>query len=339
MHVVTPPELAEADDPNKLIEIESGKTDVNGVYVFRTLGADRFFVLARCNETQTGPKNAALTWAPMLYPDVNSFDTAQEILLLPSAHRAGIDFHMQRKRTYSLEGKIIFNDRSAPKPWPRAIYSQDLCVLRTDRALTSTSVGQEFCRIDANAGTFRCDSLLPGDYTLYFRISAGLGAAGSLPPQAAKVRYDVKAAPRQTLTVQLKEVPNGGVVYKNSYKGPVGNLELGKVCAVAADGRPAIRVLAWGHGRAGAACYYMTFWGATSLPLPKDYYNVNAFEAAFVSRNHHSYLGNSSKVEALLMQHGTGVKLEVGETIKPSLPVLTTRQLIEIALSSLKTAR
>jgi len=81
----------------------------------------------------------------------------------------------------------------------------------------------------------------------------------------------------------------------------------------------------------------MTFTRNTSFRLPKDYYNVIGFEDAFVPRNH-SYLGNSSKFEDALMQHGTRIKLDRGRTIEPSLRVLTTTQLINIALTSLKEA-
>jgi hypothetical protein len=121
------------------------------------------------------------------------------------------------------------------------------------------------------------------------------------------------------------------------YNGPGGNLDLRKVCATALDGRPAIRVLAWGQKRARGACYYRNFWGTTKFRLPKDHYNINAFEAAFFATND-SYLGNSSKLEDVLMQHGTDIKLDVGQTIEPSLPVLTTTQLINIALTSLRAA-
>jgi hypothetical protein len=333
-HRILPSDLAEADDPNKLMDVESSKTDVNGLYVFHRLGADRYFVLARCQEPLG--KNAPDIWAPMLYPDVDSIASAREITLLPGDRRAGIDFHMQRERAYRLEGKIIFSDHSVPKPWPEAIYSQDLIVLRSDRSLTSFAA--ERCEINANAGSFRCDSLLAGEYTFYFEIRAGLGAASNIPTQTAKVRYTVPAAANQIFAVQLHELPNYGVRYQMPYKGPGGNLDFEKVCSTASDGRPAIRVLAWGRGHAGGACYYMTFWDITRLRLPKDYYNVNAFEAAFMPEHHRSYLGNSSKFEEILMQHGTRIKLDLGQTIEPSLPILTTAQLINIGLSSLKTS-
>lgn len=336
-HSVLPYDLAEADDPNKLIEVESAETDVDGMYIFRRLGADRYFVLARCNETQTSQKSARSTWVPMLYADVNSITSAQQILLLPGNHRAGIDFHMQRKRASRLEGTIIFSDHSAPKPWPEAIYLQDLVVVRSDHGLTSTWLGWEPCQINANAGTFRCDSLVPGEYTFYFEIEPGLGAARNLRTQAAKVRCYVQAAAKQVLTVQLHNIAGGGVLSQRPYTGPGGILDFGNICATASDGRPAIQVLAWGQGRASGACYYMSFWGNAKLRLPKDYYSVSAFEAAFVARNH-SYLGDSSKFEGVLMQRGTRVKLDVGQTIKPSLPVLTTAQLINIGLTSLRAA-
>jgi hypothetical protein len=339
-----PSDLPEADDPNNLMEVESGETNADGRYVFRTLGADRYFVLTRCKETQTRGKSVPFAWVPTLYPDVNSIANAREIVLLPGDRRVDIDFHMQRTRAYTLDGKIIFSDHSVPKPWPEAVSSQDLVVFRTDRSLTSTWLGREPCQIDANAGRFRCDSLLPGEYTFYFKVSPGFnvlpgpGAFSYKPTQVAKVRYYVQATDKHSPTVQLHDVPDGGVRYQMPHKGPEGNLDLRRVCATAPDGRPAIQVLAWGQKRAqGGACYYMTFFGNTRLRLPSDSYNVNAFEAAFIARKY-SYAGNTSKFEDVLMQRGTRIKLDAGQTIEPSLPVLTTTQLIDIALTSLRAA-
>ncbi len=50
----SPSDLSRADDANNLMEVDASQTDVNGMYVFRRLGADRYFVLARCQEAQTG---------------------------------------------------------------------------------------------------------------------------------------------------------------------------------------------------------------------------------------------------------------------------------------------
>ncbi len=269
----------------------------------------------------------------MLYPEVESIANAQEITLLPGDNRAGVDFHMHRERAYSLKGRIIFSDHLPPKPWSEVTYSQNLLVFRSDRALTSTSLGQEPCQINANAGAFRCDSLLPGEYTFYFEVSQGLGR--NTPRQTAKVRYKVPAGAKQTLTVQLQNVADDER-YQTPYAGPGGNLDFRKVCATAPDGKPAIRVLVWGQGRVLGLCYYMTFRRNTSFRLPKDYYKVIAFEDAFVPRGHS--FGNSSKFEDVLVQHGTGIKLDLGQTIEPSLPVLTTTQLINIALTSLREA-
>ena len=329
--------LAAADDPQKFLEIEWVSTDANGMFTFHRLGADRYFVLARCNPPAMRATTNHLAWVPILYPNATSIASAREIVLLPGDRKDGIDFHLQRKRTYDLTGKMVFSDHSAPKPWPQAIYSQDLRVLRSDRALTSSSwLAFEPCQIDANAGTFRCDGLLLGEYTFYFEIEPGMGASNNITPQAAKVSYRVPDAARHPLTVQLRNLPQAGVRIQRAYADPGGVLDFGKVCAGLPDGRPAIDVLASGHGYARAACYYMTFLHRTTLTLPKDRYRLEAFEAGFVPRDR-SYLGHSPKFEAVLVQQGTSVDLHVGQTLEPTLPVLTTRQLIGIALNSLRT--
>jgi uncharacterized protein YydD (DUF2326 family) len=77
------------------------------------------------------------------------------------------------------------------------------------------------------------------------------------------------------------------------------------------------------------------FHGSTRLSLPKDYHTVNAFEAAFVRRGR-SYLGDSSKFEAALMQQGTRIQVDVGQTSQPKLRVLKTSELIDVALTSVR---
>lgn len=245
----------------------------------------------------------------------------------------GLDFHLVRKKTYTLEGKIIFSDGSAPKPWLQAIYSQDMKVFRADRALTSTWLGQEACDINANAGMFRCHSLLPGTYTLYFNISGFSGPVTDMPNEFAKVTYTVQPKENQSLTVQLHNVPDS--VYTKPTTSPRGVLDLQTTCETAADGTPAIQVLAWGRGHSGGACYYMTLFGQPLLRLPTDTYTVNAFEAAFVRRDR-SYLGRSSKFEALLMQHGVSMQIHVGQRSEAELPLVPTSKLIDIALASLQ---
>lgn len=333
----TPPDMAAADDPQKFLEIEWTNTDAKGMFTFHRLGADRYFVVARCHQPAMTKANH-LVWVPMLYPDATSISSAREILLLPGDRRGEIDFHLQQKRAYDLKGRVVFSNHSTPKPWPQAIYSQDLRVVRSDRSLTSSGAAWELCQIDANAGTFRCDGLLPGDYTFYFEVGAGEGAARHIRTQAAKVTYRVPGAVRRPLTVQLQNLPNNGVQIHEAVAGPGGVLDFAKVCAVAPDAQPAIRVLASGHGYADSACYFMTFMHKTTIQLPNGSYRLNAFEAAFVQRDR-SYLGHSSKFEAIMTQHGTFVDLNVGETLEPSLPVLTTKQLISIAITSLRTAR
>ncbi|MBV8551809.1 MAG: carboxypeptidase regulatory-like domain-containing protein [Acidobacteriaceae bacterium] len=328
--------IAQADDPNKFIEVETDRTDSHGAYTFKRLGADRYFVLARCLEPGTGGENSPFSWEPTAYPQENSIATAQQIVLLPGEHRSGIDLRMQRKRSYVLEGKVMFSDHSAPKPWPQAIYGHDLQMFRSDRALTSTWIGQEACDWNANAGAIRCHSLFPGTYTLYFDISGGPGAF-HMQTQFAEVSYTIRSTAKQLpLMVQLHNVPESR--YLELKTGSSGTLDLRKVCESAEEGRPAIQVLAWGHGHAGGACYYMTFRNDTRLPLPEDKYIVNAFEAAFVPR-HSSYLGENSKFEALLMQHGISVHIRDGQTSEPNLPVASTEEQINTALDSLRSAR
>jgi hypothetical protein len=320
--------VIEDDDPNKFIDVESARTGPDGSYTFQRLGADRYFVLARCRELVHSEEYPRFIWEPMVYPQATSIAKAQEILLLPGERRSGIDFHMQRKRSYAFEGRVIFSDGSAPKPW--AVYDHDLKILRADRTLTSTGLAYERCDWDASTGTFRCSSLLPGTYTLYFDLS---GMTFNMPAQFARVSYTVQAKPKQQpLIVQLHNVPSERS--QTPKTGPGGFLELRKVCGAAAADKPQIRLLSWGHGHAGGACYYMSFFGNTQLPLPEDTYTVNAFEAAFAPQR--SHLGKNSKFEAVLMQRGVRVHIHVGRKSEPVLPVLTTSDLIDIALESLR---
>ncbi len=317
----------QADDPNQFIDVETERTNDAGSYTFKGLGADRYFVLVRCKQTVNRENLTRFSWEPMAYPQASSISRAQENILLPGGHRFDIDFHMQRKQTYSLKGKVLFSDGSAPDRWK--MYSHDLKMFRSDRALTSTWLGQETCDWNANAGTFRCDFVLPGTYTLYFDLSDWPNGS----TQFAEVNFTIGGTARQIApTVQLHNVPADQFVAPRT--SPVGFLDLGKACNTAVDNRPAIRVLAWGHGRTGGACYYMTFFGDTRLPLPEDTYIVNAFEASFVAWRTSS-LGRNSQFEFFLMQHGTALHIRAGQTSEPVLPILTTKELINIALQSL----
>lgn len=328
---ILPYDLAEADDPNKLLWRGAVRTNAQGMYAFHDLGADRYFVLARCKGTQAqGP--VSYSWVPTLFPGAASLISAQQILLLPGDRRTNIDFHMLRARAYSLDGTVAFSDLSKPKPWPEAIYLQDLIVFRSDRGVTSTSLGEESCQMDANRGTFRCDSLLPGEYTFYFQVSAGLGAASDLPTQAATVRYRVPAANTQHLKVQLHNVSGHRVVYQRPFEGAGGVVDFVKVCDAASGENAAIRALASGPGYAGLACYFTRFGASSSIRLPQGDYNVIAFEASIL----HRPFGRGSKFEEALVQHGTRIRVEIGQTEKPSLPVLTTAQMIDIGLSALR---
>ena len=234
---------------------------------------------------------------------------------------------MQRKRSYGLEGKVVFSDGSPPKPW--GIYDHDVRMLRSDRAFASTWLERQKCGWNANTGTFRCYSLLPGTYTLYFDLS---GISFQTPKQFARVTYTVQPNAKQPpLTVQLHNVP--AKPSQTPKAGPSGFLDLRKVCGAAA-GKPQIEVLLWGHSPAAAPCYLMSFFGNTRLPLPEDTYTVNAFEDAFTLRN--AYLAEQSKFEGVLMQRGVRVRIRAGQKREPVLPVLTASDLIEIALKSLR---
>ena len=312
------------DDPNKFIDVEGVQTGPDGSYTFQRLGADRYFVLARCRERVHSREAPRFVWEPMAYPQATSIAQAQEILLFPGDHRSGVDFHMRRKRSYAFEGKVIFSDGSAPKPW--AIYDHDLRILRSDRALTSTRLGYEECNWNASTGMFRCYSLLPGTYTLYFDLS---GITFNMPIQFARVCYTVQARARQEpLTVQLHNIPRGQS--QTAKTGSSGVLDLRKVCGAAASDKPQIQVLSWGQSHAGGACYFMSFFGNTRLSLPEGTYTVNAFEAS---------ARGSSKFEAVLMQRGVRVHIRAEQKSEPVLPVLSTSDLIDIGLESLRAGR
>ena len=87
------------------------------------------------------------------------------------------------------------------RPKPGVVYSHNLRVFRSDRPFTSTWVGEEACDWDANAGTFQCNSLVPGTYTLYFDGPD----ATNRQTQFARVTYTVRSNANQLpLTVNCK---------------------------------------------------------------------------------------------------------------------------------------
>ncbi len=326
-------EAPQTDDPRQLMEVETEETGADGSYVLTHLGADRYFLLARCNEPKGFRTLSTQAWEPMLYAKANTIPKAREIILLPGDQRGGIDFHLKRKRSYVLQGRSVFSDGTVPEPWPKAVYLHDLYVFRSDRAFTSTWLGQEDCDWNANTGEFRCSSLLPGTYTLYFELASGLGAASHIPTQFARVSYTVRTAANQPpLTVHLHPVPDSRSF--GEPVGPSGSIDLSKVCGSAA-GRGAVEVLAWGkrHTR-GVACYLMNSGGYTGLSVPEDVYSVTAFEKVFVQRGFH--LGSQSKFEDAVMQYGTKLHIEAGRTSQISLPVLSSKELIRIGLESLR---
>jgi len=328
---ILPFDQAEADDPNKFLEGGMVRTNPRGMYVFPNMGADRYFISVRC-EASPAQQRAGVNWVPALYPDVASIADAQQVLLMPGDHRADIDFHIPRAKAYTLEGTVLFSDLSKPKPWPEATYFQDLVVFRSDRRLTSTSFGREPCQIDINKGTFKCDPLLSGEYTLYFQVSGGMGSASNQPTQAATVRYRVTAGRTQPLKVQLHSVSGENAVYQSPFQGPGGLIDFTKVCDAVPQGMPAVRAVAWGSGYAGVNCYLTRVGSPTSVRLPQGSYQVAAFEADIL----HRPFGRGSSFEEALVQSGTRITVSTGRTETPALRVLTTAQIIEIGLSSLR---
>jgi len=312
--------LLEADDPAKFIVVEHLGTAKDGSFHFTTLGADRCFLLTRCDHA-TGSS----WWKPAFYPAANSLNDAQEILLHPGERRSGFDFHLARGKTYPFEGKLILSDGSAPKHPPETMAA----VFRADRTLTSTYPGREDC--EASTGNVRCGSLLAGTYTLYVTVPERLWPHSS---EFAKISFTVPSKNSQPMTIHLHSVPDS--VETHSPEGvPHGVLDLRQTCDIAVDQVPAIEVMAWGRGHSARICPYMLF-RPREIPLPPDTYTVNAFEQAFMHGSYRNYLGDSEKVEALLMKHGSSVQIKTGQTRHPNLPLLSTSQIISIALAYLR---
>jgi hypothetical protein len=330
---VMPDDLAEAADPMHLEDVDWAQTDSEGRYALRRLGADRYYVLTRCDVNPWTAAAQKRVWQPMFYPDAATISQAKEVVLLPGDHCAGIDFHLRQRTAYGLKGSIRSNDGSAWKS--TAFYSQDLVAVRSDEALGSTWLGKEACQIYANDGAFRCSALLPDTYTFYFRVENGI-------TQTATFRYTVSGPTVIPVEVQLRRPPNDGIETYAAYAGPAGTLDVQRVCEQNLDEQRSINVLVWGPGRAVGPCSWMLFrssflHGKPNLSLPPGDYTVNAVQATF--KPDHSYLGSSAKFESILMQHGTHVHIETRRTTEPNLPVLRTSELIDVALRYLRTGQ
>ncbi len=325
-------EAWQADDPERFIQAEIQETNAHGEYALTRLGADRFFIMARCRESKSGEAGLHLAWEPVVYPHAASIDEGQEIVLRPGDKLSGIDFHVLRKPSYPLKVDVIFDDHSVAKPYRQ--YELGFHILRADRALTSTYLGQESCDWVGNA-TVQCAWLFPGTYSLYIDLSDGPFPKDE-QTQFAKTQLTMRPTLLQEhLTVQLHKVPAPMSIVMP--KGPSGFLDTGKVCEAAVDGTPAIFALAWGHGHAGRKCYLLRFWGDTKLPVPVNDYRFIAFEEGFAIRN--SRLARYSKVEALIGQQGQAVNVQAGQTIRPAARVMTTGEVISLALDSLRSPR
>lgn len=319
----------EDDDPNKFYLAEETQTAADGSFNFKRIGADRFFLLTRCQIRDAITQKLDSWWQPVFYPAATSLKEAHEILLLPGQHRTGFDFHLARPRTYRLEANPVGSDGSTVDP-----FSGEVKVFRADRSLTSTQLGYEDCALNYQTGRILCPALLPGKYTLYIQA---LEQRWTDTLASAKVDFTVVPKDNQRLTIQLHRVPEN-VRRRSLTEGPHGELNLNPPCEISADQTPAILVLAWGAGHSARLCTVSLIEKTMLMPLPPDTYTLNAIEYSFELRgNLRSRTGEGKKFESLLMSHGTAVRIQPGQTsTPPDLPLLRTSQLIDIALAYLR---
>ena len=170
--------IEQPDQAPQFQHVSMETTDKKGAFRFARLGADRYFVLARCHRYLPGeqrgyadvapaPWKSRSSWEPMLYPQAASFDHAKAIVLLPGDDRRGIDFQLRSVPQYSLYGNVnaIFSDRSRGMPWPAIAHLSDLQAFPADPALAAIAPYGEACDWNARAGDFHCDFL---SASLYF---------------------------------------------------------------------------------------------------------------------------------------------------------------------------
>jgi hypothetical protein len=336
--------VEQSDHAPRLREIEVQTTDQKGAFTFTRLGSDRYFVLVRCHRYLPGdqaryggvvasvPWKSRNSWQPMLYPQAASLDQAKAIVLLPGDRQRGIDFHLRSVPQHSVHGKVIFSDRSQPRPSP-VIYTHDLKALSLDPALAATAPNGESCDWNANAGDFHCDFLSPGYYELTFGIGSGFSLMGNsplaMPPHEAKVKFEVKTeTTASALTVQLQE--SKPPPRRNPAISETGYLHLQRLCPTEIK-EGWIHVFSWGP----AMQRLSTFGGKTcaeekTWPIAAGPYTVLASQADFFGAK------GSPEILALLRQHGSDVMIWSGSTSNLSIPVWGTEDIIRWALKSLR---
>ncbi len=312
---------AERNDKEPFLDVESEQTDSTGAYRFTRLGADRYYILARC-KAPYGHAGRLDWWSPMVYPQASSMTSSTEVILFPGDRLSGIDFHLHRERTYSLKGEVTLSDGSIPKPG--VIYSHDLVVLRSDRGLSSTALGYEDCDW-GDVQTFGCSSLSPGTYDLYFTLS-------SAAEQFEKVTFTVRATPMQPqLRVQLHNLPQ--LKYPSKQE-QTGALDFRHVCETSVN--PIWVSFSSESVMNGAACYYMTFFGQTKLSVPPGLYTVAAFQSVFDPPRNANGSAHLRRFESILASGGVSAKVSTGQTARPMPSLLTRSQVIQMALNSLR---
>lgn len=318
---------AERNDRKPFLNVESERTDSTGAYRFTRLGADRYYILARC-KAPNGHADRLDRWSPMVYPQAASMASGKEVILFPGDRLSGIDFHLHRERTYSLRGEVTLSDGSIPKPG--VIYSHDLVVLRSDRGLSSTALGHEDCDW-GEVRTFGCSFLSPGTYDLYFSLSPFSPAA----EQFEKVTFTVTATPMQPqLRVQLHNLPQ---LKYSSQQEQTGALDFRRVCETSVNGIPPIWVsFSSERVMSGAACYYMTFFEQTKLSVPPGLYTVAAFQSVFDPPRNDKGSAYLRRFESILASAGVSAKVSAGQTARPMPSLLTRSQMIQMALDSLR---
>lgn len=321
-------DAAEEDDQQPFVDVDWVQTDSHGAYELTRLGADRYYVLARCtNDNQYG--RALDRWSPMVYPQASSIAGGKELVLPPGDRVSGIDFHLHREKTHSLEGQVTLSDGSIPKPG--VVYLHDLVALRSDRALSSTWLGHEDCDWAGDVRTFHCTFLSSGTYDLYFSLSPLDSAA----VQVEKMTVSVSPTPTQrVLNVRLHNLPE----LKNpSQRDQTGVLDFRRVCELSVDGRPAIQVFSSSEKMTtGAACYYMTFYNQTGLKVPPGSYTVNAFESVFEPPRNPSGRAHLLRFERTFANSALRVSVQSGRVSYPTPHVLTRTEMIDGILNSLR---
>lgn len=327
--------LTENDERNRWMFVEHERTDEQGRFTFRGLGANRFFLMARCDETRPAAKGkAAFMWAPAIYPDANTIAEAKPVVLQPGERRADVNFYLQRRKAFRLQGRIFLEDGSIPGRLLSS--SQDLTVVRSDLGLTLLS--PEPCSLAIEGGRFECDPLLPGEYTVWYGIWRE-EVGRKYRTETAVARYRVGDEWTQPVVLRTRRMDDQGLLTKLPYAGPTGCIDMKNILDLASHHHPVTGVRAWEltnfHYTSSHLSYF--FWEPSELRLPPGDYVVSGFEAAFyLHRGRGGRLGDSSTLEELLMQQGTRVRVTRGEKIAPRVRVLTTGELVDLALRSLR---